>query len=164
MEEYVSPHIENIEQGLSKLINMLENKEDGSSSQNGQSMTPSTTNIEAMQDQIKFLMQNMQLLQKMLDNERKANIEFKKQLNTLQGKGANMAENNEPIQTQQAVQQWEYKRVSPSSLSDEKLDELGQASWELVATTNSSVGATNYIFKRPKPAKNKPAPDCGYGR
>lgn len=71
----------------------------------------------------------------------------------------------EKIETTQGIQQWEYKRVSPTNLSDEKLDELGQENWELVATTNSSSGATNYIFKRPKQPKKQQSYDSyGYGR
>ena len=62
-----------------------------------------------IQSQLNFLKQQVQILQNKLDNQEFENVQLKQQLNTIQAKGANMATNNEPIQTQQAVQQWEYK-------------------------------------------------------
>ena len=121
--------------------------------------TEQTSDIES---QLNFLKQQVQILQNKLDNKEFENAQLKQQLNTLQAKGANIAEK---IETTQGIQQWEYKRVSPTNLSDEKLDELGQENWELVATTNSSSGATNYIFKRPKqPKKQQSYNSYGYGR
>lgn len=67
-----------------------------------------------------------------------------------------MAENNEPIQTKDAGQQWEYKKTSGAT--EESLNKLGNENWELVA-----IGPTGYCtFKRPK--QKKEAPDYGYGR
>ena len=58
-----------------------------------------------------------------------------------------MAENNEPIQTKDAGQQWEYKQTSGAI--EESLNKLGNENWELVA-----IGPTGYCtFKRPKQKK-----------
>ena len=69
-----------------------------------------------------------------------------------------MEENNEPIQTQQAVQQWEY--IS-GSMSDDRKNKLGEEGWEAVGYDN---GIT--LFKRPKPKKttHKQSNDYGYSR
>lgn len=115
--------------------------------------TEQTSDIES---QLNFLKQQVQILQNKLDNQEFENVQLKHQLNTIQSKGANMAENNEPIQTQQAVQQWEYKS---GSFDDKQATKLGEEGWEAYGYDN---GVT--VFKRPKPAKKRPASDYGYSR
>ncbi len=110
---------------------------------------------------INFLKQQVQILQKKLDNQEFENVQLKQQLNTIQAKGANMAENNEPIQTQQAVQQWEY--MSSRLMGGmEELKKLGDQGWEVVDGLRMDAGRET-VFKRPKP-KKKSSPDYGYGR
>ena len=110
---------------------------------------------------INFLKQQVQILQKYLDNQEFENVQLKQQLNTIQAKGANMADNNEPIQTQEAIQQWEYKSyplpagVQNQAKQEEDLNNLGKEGWEMVAATTGKLH-----FKRPK----KKEPDYGYGR
>jgi len=58
-----------------------------------------------MQEQIDFLTQQIEILQKTLDNTQTTNLELKQQINTLQSKGANLSE---PLQVEQSPQQWEY--------------------------------------------------------
>ena len=114
-----------------------------------------------IQSQLNFLKQQIQILQKKLDNKEFENVQLKQQLNTIQAKGANMAENNEPIQTQEAIQQWEYKSyplpagVQNLAKQEEDLNKLGKEGWEMVAATTGKLH-----FKRPK----KKEPDYGYGR
>ena len=118
--------------------------------------TPEKDLDSDIQSQLNFLKKQVQILQNKLDNQEFENVQLKQQLNTIQAKGANMAENNEPIQTQQAVQQWEYKS---GCFDDEGATKLGEEGWEAFGYDN---GVT--VFKRPKPAKKRPAPDYGYSR
>lgn len=118
--------------------------------------TAGTERTSDIESQLNFLKQQVQILQKKLDNQEFENVQLKQQLNTIQSKGANMAENNEPIQTQQAVQQWEYMQ---KGFTTEQLNELGKEGWEAVGLTNNIT-----LLKRPKPAKKRPAPDYGYSR
>ena len=67
-----------------------------------------------------------------------------------------MAENNEPIQTQQAVQQWEYMQ---KGLTTEQLNELGKEGWEAVGLTNNVT-----LLKRPKQLKKQHTSDYGFSR
>lgn len=116
-----------------------------------------------IQSQLNFLKQQVQILQKKLDNQEFENVQLKQQLNTLQAKGANMAENNEPIQTQQAVQQWEYMATNDTRL--ENLNKLGEEGWQFVeglTSVDKPGGVTKRVFMRPKPKKKDP--DHGYGR
>lgn len=114
-----------------------------------------------IQSQLNFLKQQVQILQKKLVNQEFENVQLKQQLNTIQAKGANMADNNEPIQTQEAIQQWEYKSyplpagVQNQAKQEEDLNNLGKEGWEMVAATTGKLH-----FKRPK----KKEPDYGYGR
>lgn len=113
-----------------------------------------------IQSQLNFLKQQVQILQKKLDNQEFENVQLKQQLNTIQAKGANMAENNEPIQTQQAVQQWEY--MSSRLMGGmEELKKLGDQGWEVVDGLRMDAGRET-VFKRPKTKKKEP--DHGYGR
>lgn len=113
-----------------------------------------------IQSQINFLKQQVQILQNKLDNKEFENVQLKQQLNTIQSKGANMAENNEPIQTQQAVQQWEY--MSTRLMGGlEQLNKLGEQGWEVVDGIKFDAGR-ELCLKRPKPKKKEP--DYGYGR
>lgn len=114
-----------------------------------------------IQSQLNFLKQQVQILQKKLENQEFENVQLKQQLNTMQAKGANMAENNEPIQTQQAVQQWEYKTFFSRYNEGEELAKLGEQGWEAYATRNSQI-----LLKRPKPKKTtqKQSNDYGYSR
>ena len=118
---------------------------------------PNNSSLEAMQEQIKVLMQNMEVLQKTLDNERASNVQLKQQIQVLQQKGANMSDSNQPVQTQQAVQQWEYKR---GSFSDNELNALGEAGWEVISDNGY------YLLKRPKQQQKAPQRNdyYGYGR
>lgn len=50
---------------------------------------------------------------------------------------------NQPVQTQQAVQRWEYKK---GSFSEEQLNKLGEDGWEVVGYNSGGVT----ILKRPK--------------
>ena len=112
--------------------------------------TEQTSDIES---QLNFLKKQIQILQNKLYNQEFENVQLKQQLNTIQ---ANIAENNEPIQTQQAVQQWEYKS---GCFDDKQATKLGEEGWEAYGYDN---GVT--VFKRPKPAKKRPASDYGYSR
>lgn len=112
-----------------------------------------------IQSQLNFLKQQVQILQKKLDNKEFENVQLKQQLNTIQAKGANMAENNEPIQTQEAPQEWEYTTAQNTTL--ETLNKLGKDGWRYV----EGLGVADYpngpkkpVFMRPKP-KKKPSSD-----
>ena len=111
-----------------------------------------------IQSQLNFLKQQVQILQKKLDNKEFENVQLKQQLNTIQAKGANMAENNEPIQ------KWEY--TSARLLNGlEDLNKLGEEGWEVVDGVVLNAGRET-VFKRPKQKKPTPKPtnDYGYGR
>ena len=113
-----------------------------------------------IQSQLNFFKQQVQILQKKLDNKEFENVQLKQQLNTIQAKGANMPENNEPIQTQQAVQQWEY--MSTRLMGGlEQLNKLGEQGWEVVDGIKFDAGR-ELCLKRPKQKKKEP--DYGYGR
>ena len=113
-----------------------------------------------IQSQPNFLKQQIQILQKKLVNQEFENVQLKQQLNTIQEKGANIAENNEPIQTQQAVQQWEY--MSSRLMGGmEELKKLGDQGWEVVDGLRMDAGRET-VFKRPKPKKKEP--DYGHSR
>lgn len=120
-----------------------------------------------IQSQLNLLKQQVQILQNKLDNQDFENVQLKQQLNTIQSKGANMAENNEPIQTQQAVQQWEY--MSSRLMGGmEELKKLGDQGWEVVDGLRMDAGRET-VFKRPKTKKKEPdykkkEPDYGYSR
>lgn len=74
-----------------------------------------------------------------------------------------MAENNEPIQTQQAVQQWEYMD-NPGRVSAAEFNKLGAEGWEAFCV-GVDGGPARTMFKRPKPAKKQQSYDSyGYGR
>ena len=73
-----------------------------------------------------------------------------------------MAENNEPIQTKDAGQQWEYKQTSGAT--EESLNKLGEENWELVATAVGSSSCGRLMFKRPKQLKKQKQQDYYYGR
>ena len=110
-----------------------------------------------MQEQIDFLTQQIEILQKTLDNTQTTNQQLKQQINTLQSKGANMSE---PVETTQAVQQWEYMS-SRLSHGMEDLKKLGEQGWEVVDGIKMDAGR-EVVFKRPKPKKKDQ--DYGYGR
>lgn len=117
-----------------------------------------------IQTQLDFLKQQVQILQNKLDNQEFENVQLKQQLNTIQTKGANMAENNEPIQVEQTTQQWEYmsKRFLACDLISE-LNKLGAQGWEVVDGIRANCG-TETVFKRIKPkAPKTPKKDNGYG-
>lgn len=116
-----------------------------------------------IQSQLNFLKQQIQILQKKLENQEFENVQLKQQLNTIQAKGANMAENNEPIQTQEAPQEWEYTTAQNTTL--ETLNKLGKDGWRYVeglGVADSPNGPKKPVFMRPKPKKKEP--DYGYGR
>jgi len=118
---------------------------------------PATEQNSDIQSQLNFLKQQVQILQNKLEFE---NVQLKQQLNTIQAKGANMAETNEPIQTQQAVQQWEY--MSSRLMGGmEELKKLGDQGWEVVDGLRMDAGRET-VFKRPKPKKKEP--DYGHSR
>ena len=102
-------------------------------------------------------MQNMEVLQKTLDNERASNVQLKQQIQVLQQKGANMSDSNQPVQTQQASQRWEYKEIRTS---EDKLNELGEQGWEAVGTVGN--GGTT-LLKRPKQQQKAPQRNDYYG-
>lgn len=103
------------------------------------------------QVQLNLLKQQVQILQKKLDNKEFENVQLKQQINTIQAKGANMGENNEPIQTQQAIQKWEY--TSARLLNGlEDLNKLGEEGWEVVDGVVLNAGR-EIVFKRPKQKK-----------
>ena len=115
--------------------------------------TPEKDLDSDIQSQLNFLKQQVQILQKKLDNQEFENVQLKQQLNTIQAKGANMAEK---IETTQGIQQWEY---TESANIPERLNKLGEEGWEAVGLNNNKT-----LLKRPKPAKKQPATDYGYGR
>lgn len=117
--------------------------------------TPEKDQDSDIQSQLNFLKQQVQILQKKLDNKEFENVQLKQQLNTIQAKGANMAENNEPIQ------KWEY--TSARLLNGlEDLNKLGEEGWEVVDGVVLNAGR-EIVFKRPKQTP-KPTNDYGYGR
>lgn len=113
-----------------------------------------------IQSQLDFLKQQVHLLQIKLDNTQSENTQLKQQVNTLQVKGVNMSE---PIETIQAVQEWEYMAVSYITI--ENLNKLGKEGWQFVEGLGVSEkpGETRKpVFMRPKPKKKEP--NYGYGR
>ena len=113
-----------------------------------------------IQTQLDFLKQQVHILQKKLDNTQSENIQLKQQVNTLQAKGVNMSE---PIQTQEALQEWEYTTAPNTTL--ETLNKLGKDGWRYVeglGAADSPTGTRKPVFMRPKPKKKEP--DYGYGR
>lgn len=113
-----------------------------------------------IQSQLDFLKQQVHILQKKLDNTQSENIQLKQQVNTLQAKGVNMSE---PIQTQEALQEWEYTTAPNTTL--ETLNKLGKDGWRYVeglGAADSPNGTKKPVFMRPKPKKKEP--DYGYGR
>ena len=117
-----------------------------------------------IQSQLNFLKQQVQILQNKLENQEFENVQLKQQLNTIQTKGANMAENNEPIQVEQITQQWEYmsKDFAASDLISE-LNKLGEQGWEVVDGIRANCGRET-VFKRIKPKTPKTQKkDNGYG-
>lgn len=123
-----------------------------------QTSTPAQQTTNKMQEQIDFLTQQIEILQKTLDNTQTTNLQLKQQINTLQSKGANMSE---PVQVEQTTQQWEYKKTQGEN--EELLNKLGEQGWEVIAPIAGYQGSTEgLLLKRPK--KSKKAPDYGYGR
>lgn len=74
-----------------------------------------------------------------------------------------MAENNEPIQTQQAVQQWEYMELPKTGDVINQLNKFGEEGWELVDGIKFYQNTTT-VLKRPKQPKKQQRNDYGYGR
>lgn len=117
--------------------------------------TTNTTN--KMQEQIDFLTQQIEILQKTLDNTQTTNLQLKQQINTLQSKGANMSE---PVETTQANQQWEYMSTRLTGGLNE-LNKLGEQGWDVVDGLKLDAGR-ELVLKRPKQKKKEQ--DYGYGR
>lgn len=121
---------------------------------------PVEANNLDIQTQLDFLKQQVHLLQKKLDNTQSENTQLKQQVNTLQVKGVNMSE---PIETIQAVQEWEYMAVSYITIED--INKLGKEGWQFVeglGAADSPTGTRKPVFMRPKPKKKEP--NYGYGR
>ena len=121
---------------------------------------PVEANNLDIQTQLDFLKQQVHILQKKLDNTQSENIQLKQQVNTLQAKGVNMSE---PIETIQAVQEWEYMAVSYITIED--INKLGKEGWQFVeglGAADSPTGTRKPVFMRPKPKKKEP--NYGYGR
>ena len=113
-----------------------------------------------IQTQLDFLKQQVHLLQIKLNNTQSENTQLKQQVNTLQAKGVNMSE---PIETIQAVQEWEYMAVSYITIED--LNKLGKEGGQFVeglGAADSPTGTRTPVFMRPKPKKKEP--NYGYGR
>lgn len=126
-----------------------------------QTSTPAQQTTNKMQEQIDFLTQQIEILQKTLDNTQTTNLELKQQINTLQSKGANMSE---PVQVEQANQEWEYR--STDFITLDTLNQLGKEGWQIVegvTVSDKPNGPRKPVFMRPKP-KKKSSPDYGYGR
>lgn len=122
-----------------------------------QTSTPAQQTINKMQEQIDFLTQQIEILQKTLDNTQTTNLQLKQQINTLQSKGVNMSE---PVQVEQAVQQWDY--MSSRLMGGmEELKKLGEQGWEVVDGIKMDCGR-EVVFKRPKQKKKEQ--DYGYSR
>ena len=122
---------------------------------------PKSTNNLDIQSQIDFLKQQIENLKKNLDNKEFENIQLRQQIQALQTKVANMSNNNEPIQVELAVQQWEY--MSTSKVDMENLNRLGEQGWEVVDGIRMCQG-TETVFKQPKQKSQKKTNDYGYGR
>lgn len=123
-----------------------------------QTSTPAQQTTNKMQEQIDFLTQQIEILQKTLDNTQTTNLQLKQQINTLQSKGANMSE---PVETTQAVQQWDY--MSSRLMGGmEELKKLGEQGWEVVDGLRMDAGRET-VFKRPK-QKTKKSQDYGFSR
>lgn len=142
-EEYIA---EEFDLPLEQVYEILNESEDTSSDE--------TSSLKAM---IQLLQQELQKVHKNLDNCTVENVQLKHQIQVLQQKGAKMSDSNQPVQTQQAIQQWEY---TSGSMSDDRKNKLGEEGWEAVGYDN---GVT--LFKRPKQQKNQQKNDYyGYGR
>ena len=116
--------------------------------------TPEKDLDSDIESQLNFLKQQVQILQNKLDNKEFENVQLKQQLNTIQAKGANMAEK---IETTQGIQQWEYKK---GTWAEERLNELGEQGWEYVGNSGNTM-----VLKRPKQPKKQQSYDSyGYGR
>ena len=105
--------------------------------------TPEKDLDSDIQSQLNFLKQQVQILQKKLDNQEFENVQLKQQLNTLQALQENRINTvAERIETTQGIQQWEYKN---GSWREEELNKLGEEGWEV-------VGLSEYrtVLKRPK--------------
>lgn len=126
--------------------------------------TPKKDLDSDIQSQLNFLKQQVQILQKKLDNQELENVQLKQQLNTIQTKGANMAENNEPIQVEQTTVQWEYmSKAFRSGDMVGELNKLGAQGWEVVDGIRADCGRET-VFKRIKPKTPKTKEkDNGYG-
>ena len=122
-----------------------------------QNSTPAQQTINKMQEQIDFLTQQIEILQKTLDNTQTTNLQLKQQINTLQSKGANMAET---VQVEQATQQWEYMSTYLGGGLNE-LNKLGEQGWEVVDGVKLNAGR-ELVLKRPK--QKKKSQDYGYSR
>ena len=68
--------------------------------------------------------------------------------------GGNRMDNNNQ------VTQWEYRKFTGKSFSEQELNQLGEQGWELAGST--SAGPT--IFKRPKVKQTKTEPEYSYTR
>ena len=99
--------------------------------------SPAQQTINKMQEQIDFLTQQIEILQKKLDNTQTTNLQLKQQINTLHTKGANMSE---PVQVEQTTQQWEYKKIQGEN--EELLNKLGEQGWEAIAPIAGYQGST----------------------
>ena len=126
--------------------------------------TATTEQTSDIESQLIFLKKQVQILQNKLENQEFENVQLRQQLNTIQTKGANMAENNEPIQVEQTTQQWEYmsKDFRACDLISE-LNKLGAQGWEVVDGIRADCGRET-VFKRIKPKTQKTQKkDNGYG-
>ena len=143
-EEYIA---EEFDLPLEQVSEILNESEDTSSDE--------TSSLKAM---IQQLQQELQKVHKNLDNCTVENVQLKQQIQVLQQKGAKMSDSNQPIQTQQAAQQWEYKR---GSFSDNELNKLGEEGWEVISDYNGCLR-----LKRPKQQQKAPQRNdyYGYGR
>lgn len=142
-EEYIA---EEFDLSLEQVSEILNESEDTSSDE--------TSSLKAM---IQQLQQELQKVHKNLDNCTVENVQLKQQIQVLQEKGAKMSDSNQPVQTQQAAQKWEYKK---GSFSEEQLNKIGEEGWEVVGYDS---GVT--LLKRPKQQKNQQKNDYyGYGR
>ena len=99
------------------------------------------------------LSKKVQYLTEALNNETEKNKQLEAALKNNTNGGNKMAE----------LTQWEYKKISGRSLSEEELNQLGEKGWEIAGSTSAGP----LILKRPKQKNQQNSSasyDYGYSR
>ena len=108
-----------------------------------------TDETSSLKSVIKQLQQQVQNLQNSLSNKDRETLQLRQQIQILQEIVAKMSDNNQPVQTVEAIQKWEYKR---GCFSDDELNKLGEEGWEAFGYNDNMVT----VLKRPKQQQKVP--------